>query len=458
MDIIIVGAGEVGSALAGKLSREGHDVTVVESGREKLELLQERFDVQGVLGSGTEPEILLAAGIARVDACVAVTDSDSTNIVVCMMAKAYGKPEIRKMARLRSDTLLSELDITLKTHLPVDWVVHPEVLAVRRIVDKVRYPQLDEIIRFVSGKVAVAGLTLKKGHPVVGKTIEELRKARQLPFLIGLVIRKGEISIPRGTMLLAEGDLIYIIAPVQKLGQILKAFTAEGSTYRQVMIAGGTVLAEKIGQKLAREGIRVKMLVSGKKAALALAERNESILVIDSEPTDLATLTEEAGESLDLFVAATGQDEVNVVASMLAQQAGVPHTVTVVRKRKLAQRLAGLPLGMIVSPRSVAVEHILHMLRENSRFELDSFSPLEGTKVREFTIQETSPMVNRLVRELSFPVQTLVGALVRGNRVVIPDGDTKLQVGDRALCFALSSSLEPLEGFWEQSGDKVIRR
>jgi trk/ktr system potassium uptake protein len=458
MKICIIGAGEVGTALAGKLSREGNDITIVDTRLERIQNIEERFDVQAITGSGTDPDILLSAGIETADVCVAVTDSDSVNMVISLLAKAYGKKDLKKMARLRSENLLDKITHGLQNDIPVDLVIHPEVLAVRRIIDKIRYPQIDEIARFSSGKVAVAGFTLKESHSAVGQTVQQLRSIRKLPFLVAVVVRKEKAFIPNGDTVLTIGDRVYIIASVQRLGMILKACTGEGSSYREVMITGSTVLAENIALKLSREGIRVKMLVSGKKNALALAERLEDVIVLNSEPTDLSTISNEAGEKLDMFISATDGDELNVVSSLLAKEAGVSHTITVVRKRKLAHRLRSLPLGMVVSPRSLAVEHILHVLRDGIMYELDAFSPLHGARVREFTLNTNSPMCNKQIMDLTFPEETLVGAIVRRNRVFIPEGTSVLQAGDQALCFALQSSLEPLDGLFKESLSEKTRR
>ncbi|MBU1218233.1 Trk system potassium transporter TrkA [Myxococcota bacterium] len=458
MNIIIIGAGEVGNTLGEKLSMDDHDVTIIEPKPDRVRELQEDLDVSVIEGSGTDPQALRKAGIEDADLLICVADRDEVNITACIIAEAWGRKYLIKIARIRNMGIVTDSKMSEHKYLPVDFIINPELVAVDRIIDAVRFPQVTEILRFAAGRIALAEIELERNHWASGKTIMEIAEMKNLPVLIAMADDEGKMSVPGGNYRLQEGMKLHLIAKITDLGGILKRLTGKGSTYTDVIVGGGTYFGELISQRLTEEGIRVKLIESNRKRAFQLADNLRGVLVLNGDTTDTDLLTEEGINSCDLFVSVTDDDEVNVVSSLIASKSGAQRTVTLIKNGRLAGRLSKVNLGMIVSPRLVAVDHILHFI---SRGKLFSVSNIEGNtdiNVLEFELNKTSLIVEMVLKDIKFPALTLIGAVIRNEQEFIPDGNFKLQKGDRILVFTVSSSVDELEKLIQGRGRAVTRR
>ncbi|MBN2722815.1 MAG: Trk system potassium transporter TrkA [Deltaproteobacteria bacterium] len=458
MKVIITGAGEVGHTLGEKLSSEEHDVTIIEPNPARAREIMEELDVQVIESSATDPSILRKAGIENADLLVCVADKDEVNITASLIAQAYGKRKLQKIARIRNMGMVTDYKMSARKFLPVDFIINPELVAVDRIIDAVRFPQVTEIVRFSGGRIALAEIEIGKEHWAIGKTIAEINEMKSMPVLIAMAEENGKLLVPGGGFQLKEGVKLHLIARIGDLGGVLKKLTGKGSTYRDVMVAGGTYFGELIAAKLSEEGIRVKLIESDRKKAFRLADALSGVLVLNGDTTDTELLAEEGIESCDLFVSVTDDDEVNVVSSLIAVKSGASRTVTLIKNGRLATRLAKVDLGMIISPRLVAVDHILHFISHGRLFSVSNIEGSTDINVLEFDIKSSNNLCGLTLREIKFPPLTLIGAVIRDEKDYIPDGNFKLEPSDRILVFTASNSIVELETLMESHGSTVTRR
>lgn len=442
MKIIIVGAGEVGFHITQKLSEENHDVVLVDKDPEKVRRISEHMDVQALLGSGTSPRILKEAGISDADLLVAATDSDEVNLISCLLARNLNRYMV-KVARVRNLEYLEEKELFSQHLLGIDHIINPETLMVETIRNLMQVPGAGDVIDFVGGRVKLIALTVSEKSRFAGKQLLSFQGVEGR-VLVGAIFRGDHVFIPRGEDKLEVDDLAYVVVRTEDLSGILEFFGIRDEGLRRVIIVGGGQIGSALAANLDQTHTNVKLIENSKARCEALSERLGKVVIINGDGTDQDLLREENVLDADFLVALTGDEESNILISLLAKALGARKTITRVSKLSYIPLVSAIGIDKVVSPRLSAVRAILQHIR---RGKIISVAPLKGEHAEALEVEalETSDIVNLPLAKVKFPRESLVGAIVRGDEIIIPRGDSVIQPKDRLIIFALRQVIPKLE-------------
>lgn len=443
MRILIVGAGDVGFQLGRRLSRDQHDITIVEANPAKVRRAAEQLDALVIEGSGDSYPVLLQAGLRHADVVAAVTDSDNTNLLACRLAKAHGVGVT--IARARNlDFTDPEYPLTL-TELGADHIIHPEREAGMAILRLLQESSATHVIDLENGRIEVLGLILEADSPLIGPTLAELgARYNYPPVQIVAIERNHETIIPKGKDRLRSGDLLFAVCAPEYAREF---FGLAGKRKKlrmdNIMLMGGGMVAQLLAQELAGAA-NIKIIESDLGRAERLAEQLPHALVIHGDGTDLELLQSEDLDQMDAFVAVTGDDENNIIATLLAQQQAVPRPVALVNRVAYLPILPKIGLNAVISKQMLTVNAVQQFIQHRQVAAIASLPGIEGQMI-EFIAHARSRIVQRRLREVKFPHGAVVGAVLRSGILIIPDGDTMIMPGDRTVVFALPSAMNDLD-------------
>ena len=442
MKIIIAGAGEVGFHIAQRLSEENHDVALIDKDAKHIKRVGENLDVQAFLGSGTSPRILKEAGIHDADLLVAATDSDEINLMACLMAKTLN-PYLIKVARVRNEEYLQEGELFSKELLGIDHVINPQSEMVNTIQSIMEIPSASEVIDFVSGRVKLIGFVVTQDSPFVDRELISFIDLRGR-VLIGAIVRGDQVVIPRGEDVIQAGDLVYVVARTAELDETLGFLGIKQEASRRVIIVGGGQTGAALAKKMDRAKISVKIIEEESATCAGLSEMLDHVIVINGDGTDKDLLEEENVRDVDFLIAVTGDEASNILMSLLAKGLGAKRTVTRISKLSYAPLMSAIGIDTVVSPRLSAVRAILQHIRPGK---IISVAPLKGEQAEAIEAEalETSDIVNLPLSKVKMPKGAIVGAIVRGDEIIIPRGDSVIRPKDHLIIFALQEVLPKLE-------------
>lgn len=448
MKILIVGAGQVGYFLSDRLSREGHEVTLVDQSEEKIEHAQDRLNVLGVTGNGASAEVLEQADIASTDIFIAVTDLDEVNILACLLAREY-KVKTR-VARTKSIEYTGNRAILSKEKLGIDLLINPEDAVAEELVQIACSSGAFDVAEFAEGHVQFLGYRIGQENPLCDLSLAELGELRGIYRFVVVAISRGEETIiPRGDDVIQAGDSIYLFAHQKDLPSIqymLQSGGTEKKRNRRVFILGGGNIGKQIAAALESES-EVKLIDKDEQRCLQLAGELERALVLKADGSDIETLKDEGLEGADVFIAVTEKDETNILTCLLARQQGVRRTLALVSQPELLGLASDLGIDACISPRLAAASTILRFVR---RGEVISLATIEGSnsEVLEIEVKPETGIVDTPLKDLHFPRGAIIGAIVRGEDYEIPTGESTLASGDRVVIFALPGALAKVERFF----------
>ena len=442
MKIIIVGAGEVGFHLAQKLSEENQDVFLIEKDPEKIRRINENLDVQAIQGSGTSPGVLKNAGIKEADLLVAATDSDEVNLIACLLARNLNE-YILKVARVRNPEYLEEENLFSRELLGIDQIINPESVLVETILNLMMVPGASDVIDFADGRVKLVGITIGPDSPFTGRKLSSL-KGEEGDVLIGAIVRGDQVFIPHGDDTIQGNDMIYLVARSDGLSGLFHFFNMEEEELRRVIIVGAGETGTALATALDKTKINIKIIEKDNQRCKGLAEALERVIVINGDGTDKELLLEENINNVDFMVSITGDEESNVLISLLAKGLGARRTITRINKLSYIPLVSAIGIDTVVSSRLSAIRAIIQYIR---RGKIISVAPLKGEHAEAIEAEalETSDLVNVPLSKVNFPKGSLVGAVVRGDEIIVPSGDTVIRPKDRLIIFALQKEIPKLE-------------
>lgn len=442
MKIIIVGAGEVGFHCAQKLSEEGQDVVLIDKDPAQIKRITDNLDVQAIIGSGTSPGTLKTAGIMSADMLVAATDSDEANLIACLLARNLNR-YILKVARVRNREYLEEKELFGESLLGVDQIINPESAMVETIRNLMMVPGASDVIDFVDGRIKLIGFTITKGSSLSGRQLSTFSDFNG-NLLIGAIIRDEKVLIPHGSDTIQAGDLIYMVIRSNEISRVFNFLGIKDKGVRNVMITGGGDTGGTLGEALDDTKLHTKIIEKDSLRCTFLSERFEKTIVICGDGTDKDLLIEENIGEMDFLVALTGDEENNVLMSLLAKELGVKKIITRISKLSYIPLVSAIGIDTVVSPRLSAVRAILQYIR---RGKVISVAPLKGEHAEAIEVEalETSDIVDKPLSKIKFPKGSLVGAVIRGGEVIIPTGNTVIKSKDRLIFFALKEVIPKLE-------------
>ena len=444
MSIIIIGAGEVGYHLAQRLSQEKKDVVVIDRDGEKIKRVQNTLDVRAIHGTGGSISLLREAGISEASMVIAVTNSDEVNMISCLVAGVQDKVP-KKIARVRDPEYSALFPLFDKEHLDIDLVINPDHEVVDLILKLMEVPGAVDVADFAGGKVRMAGLPLLSDSPLAGKTLADISSLYPNPGILIVAVQKGDrVFIPKGADVIRPNDLLFMIMARDKMQEALESSGHKRPSIKRVMILGGSLIGMELAEKLEKRDIQVKIIEQDEDRCRQIAEKCDRALVLRGDATYQDLLIEENVAQMDTFIAVTEDEETNVMISLLAKKMGARRVITLVNKVGYSPLVHSIGVDVVVSPRLAAVNKIMQFLRRGKILSISSL-PEENAEAFEAVAMETSDIVGRPLREIEFPKEAIVGAIVRGPEVIIPNGSTVIQPGDRVMIFALTSALKEVE-------------
>lgn len=440
MKITIIGAGKVGTEIAHRLSEEGHDIIVVDRNEEHLEKIQETLDVLTVRGNGISSQLLREAGLGDSDLLAAVTGRDEINMIACMTAKRLGVA--RTIARIRDPEYVRDLIIS-KEDLGIDLVINPEYAASREITRLLTLSLPVHTDHFANGRIQMAELAVDETNKkFANKRIEDLDLPRSC--LIVGISHRGEIIVPGGRDYIYPNDTLYVLGNADSIGKVCAKFKIRRQRVQNVLIMGGGRIGLYLAEKLVKSGMKVKIIEQSMERCEELADRLEDVLILRGDGTDVDLLKREGIHDTDAFVAVTGFDEENLLMALLAKQLGAKRVVAKVSRPSYAPLVERLGVDAAISPRLITIGDILRFIRGGRLLSLVLLLN-EQAEVLELIAQPGSKIAGRPLHSSGLPKGVIIGAISRGDRVIIPKGNDVIHAGDRLVVFALGHVVHTVE-------------
>jgi trk system potassium uptake protein len=439
----VIGAGDVGFHLARQLSQEHHDVVVIEQDRDRVRMIEDSMDALAIEGNGASLSVLERAGIERTDLLLAVTSLDEVNLMACLSASQYEVP--KRIARVSSPDYYDHTSILPLERLGVDLMINPERECARETYQLLQSAAATEFADFEGGLVQLIGIRVKPDAPVAGKRLVEIgRQAGGLKALVVAIARGRETIIPTGATRVQAGDQVFIIGEPADLPEVLPYAGYSRFDLRRVIVAGGSREAWFLAHMLEEHRIECTIIEADRRRAMELAEELRRALVFHGDATDLDLLEMEAIGEADGFVAYTGSDERNMLSCLLAKSLGARKVVSLIDRFDYLPLVAQVGVDAAVSPRLAAVNAILSYVRRGSVL---AVATLKGTTAEgvEYRVGSRFPFVGVPLTQVRLPPGTIIGAIIRDDKAIIPQGTDTIRFGDRVIAFLLPEARAAVE-------------
>lgn len=444
MKIIIIGAGKVGCQIAKTLSSENHDVTLIEKNDTIRQSAQNNLDVLTILGNGANVRTLEEAGIKQADMVIAVTSSDEVNMIACMTAKQFGVPQ--KIARIRNPEYLYANALS-REKLGIDLTINPERATAREIVKLLKSPiNVAQVQSFAGGKVQLFELKVEGSFPFIDQQLKSI--IFKYPILVAAIFRNDKIIIPDGEERITAGDNLYILIKKDYFAGLNEIFNQKPLNMQNVMILGGSRIGIQTALILAKLGINTKLIERDKERCEKIAEKLPHTLVINGDGTNIDLLKSEGIETIDGFVAVTGFDEDNLLVALLAKHLGTKKVIAKVDRTNYIPILEKIGVDAVVNPRMTTASAILRFIRRGKIISLTLLKEGEA-EVIELIVSPHSKIINKPLKKANLPRNSIIGAIVRQDKVIIPHGNDIIQPEDKIIIFALSSDINKIEKIFD---------
>lgn len=444
MKIIIVGAGEVGFHIANCFAHENKDVVVIDKDSEAIHRISEKIDVQTVIGSGSSPVTLEEAGIRKAEILLAVTDSDEVNLVACLITDMLSS-STKKLARLR-DADHDAYHIDFRDHAPhIDTVINPEIEVVKTIDRLMSVPGAVDVGEFADGRLKLIGIRMEENTRLTGARLSSLPEIlnNQQP-LIAAIVRDEELIIPRGNDQLKPGDLVYFISEADKLNSTLEIFNKHTQPVKRILIIGGGRIGFRLARHLEETSIHTKIIEKRADRCNELADQLSKAVILHGDGSDQGLLYEENISDIDLAVTLTGDEETNILASLMTRRMGAGKTITKIGKFSYFPLMSAIGLEQVVNTRLSAINTILQYVRRGKVLSAMSIKG-EQAEVLEALALETSDIVGKPLKKIAFPKGALVIGIMRGQDTLVPSGESVVESDDRIIIFAIRKAIPKVE-------------
>lgn len=446
MKIIIIGAGKIGTTLIENFIKEGHDVCLIDSSENAVTDNVNRFDINGVIGGGTERNALLDAGVIDSDVFIACTSRDEVNILSCVLAKKLGAKHT--IARVRDPQYFNEME-SLRKDLGLDLAFNPELQTAIEIGRVLKFPSAKSVESFAGGKATMVEFDILQDNPIIGKSIMEICREYGNEVLFAMVKRGDKIIIPKGDCVISLGDVVYIIASETDITNFTKRLKIFKPRAKSVFLIGGGKIAYYLAKELTENGVSVKIMENNTSRCQELSQDIVGVTVLCGDGTDHNVLQEEGIANSDACVTLTGIDEENVIISLFAKMQNVSKIVTKVDRGLIADMVKQFGLDTIISPKTVIASHIVRFVRENQVKEGEGINTLymlnDKVEALEFTVKPSFEKINVPLKNLRIKKNVLVGGIVRGDEFVLPSGDTVILPNDRVILVSAEKHINELK-------------
>ncbi|MBI5499028.1 MAG: Trk system potassium transporter TrkA [Deltaproteobacteria bacterium] len=453
MRVVIVGAGQVGFAIAERLTFEKHEVVLVDRDAGRLGDVAGRLDVAAVEGTGCSPVVLRRTGIETAGLVIAVTDSDEVNLLACLIAGRLA-PGAMRVARVRDPEYHADPEVFRGEPFGLASAINPEEEAARRIARAVSAPGALDVIPLLGGRVLVLGLRIEAGSPPAGRTLTEIRPLATVQMRVACIEHRGTLTIPRGPDRMEAGDIAYVACRSEDAAAVLRFAGKSGQPVRRVMIFGAEDLATYLAMALSAARISVKILSSDAERCRVCAERVPQALVVQGDGTDPEVLREEGIDAIDAFVACSRHEERNIPAALLAKSLGARLAMVAAASATYEHLAPSIGIDAATSPQSAVVGSILQLVRRGRILGVHALWSRDA-EVIELQALEASKLVAVPLKDTGFPQGAMVLAVARGDAVLVPHGDTVIVPGDRVVTIVERRIIHKVEKLFTGRSDSL---
>ncbi|MDA0225120.1 MAG: Trk system potassium transporter TrkA [Proteobacteria bacterium] len=444
MKIIILGAGQVGSSVAESLASEQNDITIVDVDAPRLRALQDRLDLRTVLGNAAHPSVLREAGADDADLMIAVTQNDETNLAACKIAaRAFNVP--RRVARVRASAFLEDERLLGPDGFEVDLTICPEQVLTDYIVKLVEFPEALQVLDFADGKVSLVAVRAYRGGPMVGRPVKEIREHMpRTETRIVAIFRRDRPIVPTGDTVIEVNDEVFCLAASRDIREVMRELRRMDRPVKRVMIAGGGNIGQRLVGAL-EDDYSVRIVEHNKRRCEMLAGRVRSALVLNGDATDEELLQQEGIDEMDLFVAVTNNDENNIMSSLLAKRLGARRVVALINRRSYVDLLQSGEIDIAISPAQATIGKLLAHVRRGDVVAVHSLrrGAAEALEAVVHGDRESCKLTGRRLEEIELPPGCTIGAIVRGEEVMMAHHDVRIESGDHVIVFVSDKKTLP---------------
>ena len=447
MKIVIIGDGKVGYKLAKQLSSEKYDIILIDNNEEKLRKSIERMDVFCVAGEGGSVEVQHRADVPHADLVIACTSPDECNMRSCLIARRLGARHT--IARVRNPIYYKQIDF-LKKDLHLSMVVNPELIVAGDITRLLLFPDASKVETFVKGRVELVEFPIHCGK-LEGLSLSELYARFQVQVLVCAVESGETVLIPDGDYILKAGDKLHIAASHQNMEQFFKKIALRKEKIKNAMICGGGRVAYYLASQLCNLGMNVKIIERNRERCEELCELLPKATIINGDATEHDLLIEEGIEKTDAFIALTGMDEENIIMSLFASKQSVSKVIVKINEDRRAMMIDELGLDSIVSAKTATADAILGYVRARRNSQCSAnvetmYQLLDGrVEALEFIIKSENAYTGVPLKDLNLKVNNIIACIARGRKIIIPNGDDSIQVGDSVVIITMTKQIRDLD-------------
>ena len=451
MKIVIIGLGTIGKTILKNISRKGHNITIIDENKDKIETLIQKYDVSGVVGNGACIDIQKEAGVGDSDLAIVLTNSDELNVFACLVAKRIGVKNT--IARVRNPDYRKQI-LEMKDELGISMIVNPEQDTATEIFNLINLPSIAQVERFAKGKVLLVEIVAEKGCSLIGETLISLGKKLKTKVLICAVQRGQQVAIPTGNFVIEEGDRVHLTSDAKSLRDFLAEINLVSSPLKNIMIVGGSKIAYYLADELSKKKYKIKLIESKRANAEELADSLPRVTVVHGNGAQHDLLIEEGIEVMDAFVALTDIDEENMIVSMFAKKMNVKKTITQIKSDDLYGMLDELGITNNVSPKNIVANRIISYIRAIANSRGSNVLTLyrlvnDQVEALEFLARKEELIYDKPLKELKLKENCLIACIIRQNEVIIPNGNDCIKLGDNVIVVTTHKNFDDLTDIFE---------
>ena len=443
MKIILIGCGKIGQQIAIQLSAEENELVIIDIKREKVESICNRCDVMGVVGNGASRNVLEDAGVTEADLVIAVTNSDELNLLCCLIAKKAGN--CQTIARVRNPEYSHEISL-IKEELGLAMIINPEMSAAREMARILRFPSAIKIETFAKGRVEILNFRVPQDSIIANMPISDVISKFKSDILVCAVERNGYLTIPRGNFIIEEGDIVSITASPENAIDFFKKIRIKTNQVRDAMLIGGGDISYYLASTLIKSGIRVKIIETDPKRCAILDEKLPAAVIIQGDACDSDLLLEEGLEGAGAFVALTNFDEENIMLSLYTKSCSSAKRITKINRITFDEVINTLDLDTVIQPKNITADYIVRFVRAMRNSIGSNVQSLchiiEGkAEALEFRINAASKVTSIPLENLKLRKNTLIAAISRKGKTIIPRGQDTIEIGDTVIVVTTQNGL-----------------